>query len=185
MIWESVYWKEDLLRHAKKLRRSMKQKQWQDSSFANTEKCIMLGFYSIRKLVEARKLSDKVITRKYKIKIYPATGKPVTLFNWHKLEELYDFNKMKHGAYGIRFLCNQVIHSYVFTISFGRNDDLNGFYFSSDHQRNKSLYFIRVLDVIRMFELGGHDYPNYGSWKWNPKTQDYDVTQKMIKRRNN
>ena len=58
MIWESAYWKEELLRQAEDLKKRSTQTKWSERSLARLEKTIMIGFYSIRKLIEAKKVSD-------------------------------------------------------------------------------------------------------------------------------
>ncbi|HEX9938589.1 MAG TPA: hypothetical protein VGB15_15735, partial [Longimicrobium sp.] len=78
MIWESSYWKEDLLKQAEALRKRTTQRRWPEISFARLEQAVMLGFYSIRKLVEARKLSDHVASSAIPVTTYPPTGKPIT-----------------------------------------------------------------------------------------------------------
>jgi hypothetical protein len=63
MIYESHYWKDELQAIAKKLRRRRAQRRWSESSFANLEKEVMVGFYSVRKLYEASKLEVDPIIR--------------------------------------------------------------------------------------------------------------------------
>ena len=92
MIDESCYWKNDLLKEADALRDRKKQRRWPEVSFARLEQTIMLGFYSIRKLIEASKLSDSTIYEEIPITTYPWSGKTVTRMNWHKLDQLYDLD---------------------------------------------------------------------------------------------
>ena len=50
----------------------------------------MVGFYSIRKLIEARKLSDDLIARQIRVTQFPSIEPArVTLLNWHKLDKHY------------------------------------------------------------------------------------------------
>ena len=57
MIFESSYWKDELLRAASFLREKQSQKQWRGESYAKVEQKVMISFYSIRKLMDARKLA--------------------------------------------------------------------------------------------------------------------------------
>ena len=57
MIWECSYWKEDLLRHTAALRKRTQQRLGRDRSLAQLEQTVMIGFYSIRNLLEVKKLS--------------------------------------------------------------------------------------------------------------------------------
>jgi hypothetical protein len=69
MIWESHYWKKDLARLADCLRKRARQRQWSERSLAKMEKEVFIGFYSLRKLLEGKKLSGKVVNRG----LYPRT----------------------------------------------------------------------------------------------------------------
>jgi hypothetical protein len=60
MIYKSSFWKDDLVKQARFLGSKTNQKRWAESSSARLEQAVMLGFYSIRKLNEARKISDSV-----------------------------------------------------------------------------------------------------------------------------
>ena len=46
----------------------------------------MLGFYSIRKLIEAKKLSDSVVNKCITVKSHEWKGNPVTKMNWGDID---------------------------------------------------------------------------------------------------
>ncbi|OQK43193.1 hypothetical protein XM74_c11567 [Vibrio vulnificus] len=60
MINVSKFWKDDLLKLAEKLTLRLVQKRWGEKNIYTLEKDIFLGFYSVRKLIESRKISDSV-----------------------------------------------------------------------------------------------------------------------------
>jgi len=65
MIIESRYWKKELLKIADKLsKRLIYRKRWSEAQFGTFEKEIMIGFYIVRKLIEAKKISN-VHNRKF------------------------------------------------------------------------------------------------------------------------
>ena len=70
MIWESAYWKEELLGHARRIRRRQALKRWGDCASAGLEKDVLIGFYSIRKLIEAHKVSDEIRNRCLRLQGY-------------------------------------------------------------------------------------------------------------------
>jgi hypothetical protein len=90
MIWESSYWKEELFWHARRIRRLQTLKRWVERSTAALEKDLMIGFYSIRKMVEAHTVSDEIRDRSLSLQGYPWTGSPVTFMNWDKIDQKYD-----------------------------------------------------------------------------------------------
>ena len=55
MIGESYYWKKELVKLAIKLDKRTKQKRaWTEAQHGTFEKEITIGFYIIRKLIEAK-----------------------------------------------------------------------------------------------------------------------------------
>ena len=92
MIWESVDWKKPLLSSAKWLRSVRLSERTRESTYVRIEKEIFFGFYSIRKLFEALKVSDSTRTFMYDLAWYP-NRKPVDHLNWHRLGELYDLDR--------------------------------------------------------------------------------------------
>lgn len=175
MIYESGFWKDDLLKQAKVLRSRMTQKRWTENSFARLEQTVMLGFYSIRKLIEAKKLSDSVVNKCIDVNAYTWKGKPVTKINWGDIDKLYDLDAAQPATEKLIFFCNQFIHSYIFVTSFDENNCLNGLFISSDKKRHKTLYFIEMRQIIDLFEQIGNDYPSFQSLIFDEKLGDYRV----------
>jgi hypothetical protein len=176
MIYESSFWKDDLLKQARSVRSRTTQKRWREDSFSRLEQTIMLGFYSIRKLIEAKKLSDSIGNEELNITAYPWKGKPVTRTNCDDLDRLYDLDHPKEVVKDLIFLCHQIVHSYVFQASFDLSGNLDGVFVSSERERSKSLYHIRVGQIISLFEQIGQDYPSRITWTFNSEAQDYEVT---------
>jgi hypothetical protein len=175
MIWESSYWKDDLLRQAKILRARINQKRWPQTSFAKVEQCLMSSFYAVRKLFDAKKLSETVISRSFRVTTFPSTGKPVHHLNSHHLERLYDFSKATQAHIGVLDLCNQFVHSYVFQLTFAEDGGLDGVFVTSDHKRGSHLYLVNIRQVISLFERIGQDYPAAATYSYDRKTGDYRI----------
>jgi hypothetical protein len=175
MIRESSYWKDDLAKQAAGLRRREKQRRWTERSLARVEQTIMLGFYSVRKLVEAKKLSDSTVNRQLPLTTYPHRGRLVTFINNHKIGELYDFDAGKPTSRDVVFVCNQFIHSYVFSVVLNNHGGLCGILVSSDRERNQSLYELRLRDIVSMFEAISQDYPDLIEMQFDSTKGDYLV----------
>jgi hypothetical protein len=175
MIYESHYWKDDLLKQAQILRRRVDQKRWTESSFANVEQSVMLGFYSVRKLLEAKKLSDDVANQKLRITAHSWKGKIVTRFNRFEYWELYDLEHSHLVARSLIFLCHQIVHSYIFIVSFDVLNRFSGILVTSDRERHRTLYFIKVQQIIELFERVGSDYPDEIRFVFDSSIQDYKV----------
>ena len=181
MIWESSYWKDDLLKTARKLERKKNQKRWPERALVNFEKEMFISFYSIRKLIEANKISTDLIETIITAKSYPSLGKVVTSMNWHRIDELYDFSTSNIEKLLLTFICNQLIHSYVFMTSFNENNQLTGILFSSDRYRNKKLFSMDINDVIEILRKVGSNYPNISRSIYDEKKKDYIITSRMMK----
>jgi len=178
MIVESFYWKLELLRQAKFLAKKKRQKNWREASFSACEKSIMIGFYAVRKLVEAEKVSDQ--TKKMSVHVceHPPTGKPVTMLNWHKVDELFDLENPNENpiTWSLMEIANQVIHSFIFIPVMADNGKgLEGFFLASDRQRHKCLLFLSLDEILKCFAKVGGDYPDKVHMTFNPATGDYDV----------
>jgi hypothetical protein len=157
MIWESGYWQDSLLKQAADLRRRQSQRRWPDRSFARLEQGVMLGFYSVRKLIEAKKLTEAVVTTSIQVSAYPPKGKPVTLLNWHKIDRLYKLDKGRKGTIGLRALCNSFIHSYVFLPVFSETGLMSGIFVASEWEREQKLLEVSLEELVWLFELVGND----------------------------
>lgn len=157
MIDDSYYWKVDLLRQSSALKARAAQKRWSGASFARCEQTIMVGFFSVRKLLESKKLTDKVAKHSLEVRCFPPTGEAVTLINRHKIERLFDVDKPKQRFVGLVFLCNQVIHSYVFTLCFDDRGAFSSILVASDYERSRALFEISASGIIDVFELVGND----------------------------
>ena len=176
MIWESCYWKGQLLNLVKEIEEWESTNDIDEAGFAKIERELMMGFYSVRKLVEAKKLSDSVAKEKLNCKSFPNI-KNVNLKNWHHINKLYDLKAGSDEKLDINFVFNQFIHSYVFIISENDSSSFEGVYFCSDRCRNKKLFYITSSEIKRIFTLVGKNYPWDSISRYSPKTKDYDITQ--------
>jgi hypothetical protein len=177
MIWESHYWKKDLARLADCLRKRARQRQWSERSLAKMEKEVFIGFYSLRKLLEGKKLSGKVVNRVIPADSFSYTGSQrITLLNWNtRVADAFAFDKPKKINLPIMFLCNQVIHSYVYKEVFDEEGLLTGIFISSDREKTRKLYFVAVTELIGLFTRIGKDYPSSREYQFDPNTDDYIV----------
>lgn len=139
MIHESSYWKDDLLKLANRLELRLIQTRWGDKNLYTLEKEISIGFYSIRKLIESKKVSDSLKTKDCVVMEFPYRGIPEAI-NTYFNEGDYNLNKAKQSGIKLNQLCNQFIHNHHFLpfLLDGRN--LIGFFFCSDHKRTSCIY---------------------------------------------
>jgi hypothetical protein len=135
----------------------MVQKRWSEPSFAKFEITAMMGFYAIRKLIEANKLTTKLTEAPIPMSLYPSKGKVVTRLNNHRVDELYDLDAPKTANLNLTKLCHQFIHSYIFVPVFDEKSRLSQIWIASDYQRSKALLAIEVKRTVRIFERVSKD----------------------------
>jgi hypothetical protein len=178
MIWESEYWKEPLLKLASKLVRWKKPREWTERELVSIEKDVFVALYSIRKLMDAKKLSNATEVMSVSVSIYPSEGKDVTIYNWERIDHLYNLEVENLSQRDLRFVCNQIIHSYVFIPDIDEHGIFQAIMFCSDRERNINLFGIGVDDLIDTLRVVGKDYPAESVSIFNPKKRDYDVKNK-------
>lgn len=175
MIWHSVYWKEELYRHAAELKRRKHQKKWFERSTAGLEKTIMIGFYAIRKLMEAHAISDELRDQQLRLKAYRWTGSRVTFMNWHKIDQKYDLQTPIVLTKTVRWLTNQLIHSFVFMPGFDPEDRLDSLLFNSDRTRRQYLYSISIDKIVSLFEEVAANEPASMRLQFDEEEGDFNV----------
>ncbi len=175
MIWESAYWKVELFRHARRIRRRQSVKKWVERSTAGLEKDLMIGFYSIRKLIEAHKVSDEIRDRPLHLRGYPWTGSVVTFMNVDKIDKKYDLDHPVHVTKPVSWIADQMIHSFAFLPVFDEDRRLNEVLFNSDQTRRQHLYSFAIDEIIALFEEIGANDPASMQCQFNERTGDYDV----------
>ena len=135
----------------------------------------MTGFYSIRKLVEAHKVSDDVWGRTVCLRGYPWTGSPVTYMNWHKIDQKYDLEHPVTIAKPVFWIANQMIHSFAFMPIFDADGRLDSILFNSVRTRRHHLYGMAVDEIIALFEEVAANDPASIDSRFNEDTGDFDV----------
>jgi len=175
MIWDSNPWKHDLWKCAAFLKRVGAQiHPLTEPQRISIERRIFLGFYSIRKLLEAQKLTDRCSQQMTTLSVFPPTWTPITHFNWHRAGEHFDFNAPRSEEWSLIELCHQFIHSYVFHIALGEAGGLTGFFVASDKQlkKKRGLLRINVDSVAAIFQSVATDDIVSFHWTRDPNTNE-------------
>lgn len=175
MIWESHPWRVDLAKRAQWLLDRQTQRRWPEASCVRVEQCVMVGCYCVRKLIEAKKVTDRVARLSLKLRRHASKGKAVHSMNWHRFDELYNLQRSTKETRTLGFVCNRLIHSFGFALSFDeKTGGLDGLFFCSDRDRNKHLLYLAVSDLADGFLRVAHDDVVTARKTWNPKRADYD-----------
>ena len=181
MSFESFYWKKILKRDVsfiiKKMDINLNEIEDNDKLeqiFSTVEIKIFIIAYSLRKLIDTRKVSDKLSNIQIKTLAYPKKSKKITFKTNYRFDEHYDFDKKIETKLLIRDVCNQIIHSYIFQLIIYRNKIFYTF-FNSDYNKNKYLFKLKIKDFLKVVMKFSNNYPQHISMIYCKKMKDYKV----------
>lgn len=183
MIWESKYWKSDLIHYAKKLESRIQQKKWFDVSNANAEKEIMISAFIVRKLFESRKIAKNLENKKIPIVKYKNNDKKIHYLQRLNPDRYFDLEYPIVDEIKCRDLINNIIHSYIFLLLF-EDKEFKYFWVSSDYNKFEYVIQIEVKDYIKVIQEVGEFWPTSEMYKFNLKKNDYDVVHNPITENN-
>ncbi|NWN48003.1 hypothetical protein HT121_10380 [Pseudomonas sp. MAFF 301514] len=161
MIYESSNWKLPLVRAARWLEKTRVTDVTETRVLARAEREVFIGFYAVRKLLETFNLSDSTRSLAWKLTCYrPKPGRIVDHLNRGDIFKNYELGNKLSETRDLGFVCNQVIHSFVFELALGESDALDGVFLTSDQKRANRLYYIPMSLIIDVFRMVGLDYPS-------------------------
>lgn len=151
MISGSDLWKEDLVKMANKLLKRIIQKKWSRRSVFTMEKELFIGFYSVRKLIEANEVPNELLHTRFELLMFPRKN-----LSDEEIGTVLPYEPSPGDALmkkiSVREICNQFIHSYHL-LPFGDKSALVGFFINSDFQSKKGIYLITIFDIAEIFRL--------------------------------
>ena len=151
MIFATYYWRLELARLARLLRRHMRQRRWRAASDASVEKCVMLGCYAVRKMLHAFQPPPNMPTD-VPLTTFPHNGKKLSRIVWPSVEDAFDLAKPGGERISLRELSNQVIHSHFFSLWLGPDRALRGIFFCSDRNKDRKVYRLHMVALVTLFE---------------------------------
>ena len=176
---ESYYWKQKLLEAVRKLEHRKLQKTWAIRSIVLFERELMLVFFCIRKLIEAKKLTDACERRKIQVHRFPNRGGRSDLMSLVEFEKVYDMSSGNRKNLTIGFVSNQLIHSYFIFPAFSRRHRLNGIWVTSDFERYKALYRIPISSLVSAIRYVAADQISRCTWKHGRHDGEWEIDTKF------
>lgn len=149
---DSVIWKEKLEHDLNNLRKRQKQRRWSYKSMVLFERELTLIFFSIRALIEAGKLTDRISHKEYKFITYPNIGKIVDDYTKYHVRELFDFDSGAEKRISLKALTHQFVHAYVIFPEFSTEGDVIGVLLCSDWEKKNILIQLRTSLAIKIIE---------------------------------
>lgn len=167
MITESYYWKKPFLTGTSFIRKYMDEENIADTQFTRIEREILIGFYTVRKLLKASgKVSLETRNSQVSLKCYSKrNGQPsVGWYNRSEFWELYDLEDGRSEQRDLLYVAHQMVHSFIFVLS--EDDEGHGAFFTSARDKKTRLSFITTNEIASIFELAGNDYPSgFNAWR--------------------
>lgn len=178
MIYESQYWKQPLVRSARWLEKVIiEEGDSGERNLARAERELFMGFYSVRKLLETFNLSQTTRQLTYDLTFYSAlTDARVDYFNRSDIHKHYELERGTSDKRDVGFICNQVIHSFVFVLAITESGAIDGAFLASDTMRHRRLYFIPLRHIVHLFRTVGRDYPSDQRYVRDEKTGQWVLT---------
>ena len=181
MIYESYPWKQDLLRRKRLFIAYNTSEHFQkddERTFTVLEKAIFYSAFIIRKLIDCHdKISDKA--DKYIIEVEKRIpSQSINLLHRWPDEKMCNWNQVQKERVNGKDICNWLIHSYVFFFSQKEDEMVDGFFVSSDYDRNKAIYFVDINAWLNYIEFVGNDDICCIKMKYDEKIRDFRIILK-------
>ena len=172
MIWESHPWKRALRADVHRLDR-LRDHRNSESKLASIERTLFTAGFSIRKLMEADKLTDRTAALRLKALKYPRLSEKVPdRMNWHRLDEFYSFDSAEPEEIPLRRVCNLLVHSFAFSIM--DEDDgsaMAGILVNTDRDRAKCVHQLMYEELRLAFLRVADDHVVASRWQRKPNGQ--------------
>lgn len=150
------YWLNELKESAKFLESLYRTNIWNNEHEFKTEKTLFLGFYAIRKLKESKLLSTRITGINTSLIYYSIKDNHKNV-NSEKWSNKYYFGKSYKETLSLKKLCNQFIHSKIYSPFIPDNKCCVGFFFASDDEHKKLVYYVQLKKIVGIFLSIIHD----------------------------
>jgi len=157
VIEQDTYWRRDLLKFGERLEKRYRQRKWSARTLYNIEKQVFLSFYIIRKLIESGKADPGVSGFNCAIMKYPIREGAQPSTDPKTFGLTYELFRGSKTALNLKELCNQFIHSFIFSPFTPFKREMFGIYFVSDSHSKTGLYYIRLIKVIEIILSAGRN----------------------------
>ena len=157
MISDSVPWREELLKIATALERRAELKRWSTRTGFLVERDLMVGMFTIRRLIEAAKTSSLLPRERVSFGMHPLTGRVPGIFDRWAYWEYYEMDSKRQTELTVRELVSLFIHSFVLEFYPESEHGPAMIWVVSERDRHKWLYSISFARVAALFRRVGNE----------------------------
>ncbi len=185
MIIESYIWKEELNKELKSFEKFLKDfdilnedEKYQDKYNLKIEKFFFVTSFIIRKLIEAKKITDFLVKEKLHCIGYEKIYRLPRLLDYYghscDIEKNYCLDKPLNFTISLQDICNLFIHSYVFQGCFNKNR-FDGIFINSINTKNKICYYITYQQYKKIIVDVCNDFVNEVIMRFNAEKNITEV----------
>ena len=115
--------------------------------------------YALRRLNEARKISDELAAERVTVQRHNLVRGPVDILSRHEFREHFDMENPQPVDLTLTEFSNQLIHNWVWSLSATESAPhrFDGVWVSSDWASKNCLYFVNAGTLILLFRAVGLD----------------------------
>ncbi len=177
MAFESYYWKKNIKRDIRDIQKKMLisldlvPDEKIDEVFSFVEIKLFMMAFSIRKLLEARKLPDAVANIEIKVIAYKRNDRRASIF--FDFEKLYDFKDALKKSLKLTDVLNQFIHAYFFQAFTTAKGHFRYLYVTSDRTKNKFLYRVDLKTFLILIKKVSEMHVTRSYTNYDKKTGEF------------
>jgi hypothetical protein len=147
VVDDAALWHDELLKTAARLEARTKQTRWTARTGYLLERDFAASAYAMRKLAEAGETPEGAKHCQIPVRRFELTGaRPLSTDD---IADCYDFDNGRRKMLSLTELCDEILHSVVFTFCCGETEDLfDGIYVSSDSDKNEYIYLLLASDFV-------------------------------------
>ncbi|MDN2658204.1 hypothetical protein Q4490_15935 [Neptunomonas phycophila] len=150
--YTKIYWLEEIQNSCVFLENLYRKQEWNNNLEFQFEKSIFFGFYAIRKLIESNLIDPNIASRNTKITKYSPIEKEEFEINFlERWSKAYNLMKGDEWQLSLEKICNQFVHSKIYSPFVPDGTWCVGIYFVSDRDYKKKVYYIQLIRVIETF----------------------------------
>lgn len=151
MITESWPWRRELKRVAEKITRVTHFRHLRQDTLHNLEKDILIGFFSVRKLIDAKSKIEKRVAEMELCLERCSAVRPMGSYQRFDFYEYFDLKSPYLVNKDLSYVSNQMVHSLLFNFGYLKGNGGLGVFFVSDKDRLKFCNFIAVESIAKVF----------------------------------
>jgi hypothetical protein len=176
MLNNGWYWQEQLIRDARYLRRlDSFPRGLTEPMYGRAERVAVGGMFSVRRLIECRKVPDRLAIKNVCVLAAPVRGRRITTRNNHRLDENYVWDRTERTSMPLVDFANQFIHSFILLPINGHDGGLWGYAVVSDyHSPRRVLTPSTGLIATVLERVGRARVTSIVQRRIDPKAHDWD-----------